>query len=49
MSKVKDRISKETREKQLVRYKEALVRPSAETAQTRQECHDMFKCIKETN
>lgn len=44
MSKVKDRISKETRGKQLVRYKEALVRPSvefsAETAQTRQECHD---------
>ena len=41
MSKVKDRISEETREKQLVMYKEALIRPSvefsAETAQTRQE------------
>ena len=55
MSKVKDRerIFKAAREKQLVAYRGARIRPSAgfsaETLQARREWHEMFKMLKGKN
>lgn len=51
MLKVKKRITKVAREKHIVTYKRNLIRLSEgflmETLQTRRECHDIFKVLKE--